>query len=70
MISVSMETFPSDHPYTGPYLAYWLKAGHANPWIAAASDPPFSAQRFTAFDTDEDALAFILHGNWALGEAA
>jgi hypothetical protein len=61
--------FSIGHPYTGPYLAHWLREGQANPWIDQAVDPPFAVRRFTEFDTDGEAIQMILHGNWALGEA-
>ena len=48
------------HPYTGPYLDHWVTVGHANPWIHDAMDPPFASHRFTAFDTDLEAIQTLL----------
>lgn len=64
-----MATRSWGHPYTGLYLTHWLAVGQANLWIREATDPPFAADRFTAFDTDAEAIQAVLHGNWALGEA-
>ena len=67
--NVHVAVWPVGRRYTGPYLAHWLQEGHANPWIHDAIDPPFAADRFTVFDTDDEAIQAILHGHWALGEA-
>ena len=57
-----MAAGPWGHSYTGPYLTHWLAIGHANPWIHDAMDPPFASHRFTAFDTDLEAIQTLLRG--------
>lgn len=46
----------------------WVRIGRANPWIRAATDPPFSA-RSIHFCPDVDALAErLVQGNWCVGQ--
>jgi hypothetical protein len=45
----------------------WFKLGRANPWIAAADDPPFTSDSFDGCYSIEELEERIGHSNWSLG---
>ncbi len=53
----------------GAWIAVWLQFGRLNPWIAAASDPPFTEHSFTHCSSDAELLDYLEAGNWSCGQA-
>lgn len=62
---------PTHRPAWNPRdpIETWLAIGHANPWISAASDPPFGRASFEEVRSVDYLRARLSACSWNIGKA-